>query len=86
MELIYNKLNVTEKQQERENEILICLHNFPSVVEILLPRKKLRQSNQSSNKSKLITNLFGRMRLKEILPFFCSKRLIPYLIRLATVM
>jgi hypothetical protein len=39
MELIYNKLNVTEKQQERENEILICLHNFPSVVEILLLRK-----------------------------------------------
>ncbi len=64
------KLKETDKQQERENEILIFLHNFPSGVEILLLMKTQLQSNMSSNKSKLITNLSGRKSLQKIFPFF----------------
>jgi hypothetical protein len=54
---------------EKENDIWIFLHNFPSAVEILLLKKNQCQLNQSSNRSKPTINPFVWARLQKNLPF-----------------
>ncbi len=51
------------------------LHNFPSVVGILPPRKRQRQSNSASSRWKPTTKQLGWVKLQKNAPFFCYSKL-----------